>query len=405
MTDAKAVPGGPATKRPGLGPVLLTVLLDLLGFGLVIPLLAFYAKAHHATDWQVLLLGAVYSLAQFVGAPVWGLLSDRYGRRPVLLATILGNVVFLTAFGMATSLWQLFLFRTLHGLAAANISTAQAYVADVTEGADRARGMGLIGAAFGVGFSLGPFVGGVMSDAYGLSAPIFLAAALSAVNLIWVAARLPESLRPGARAEGHARTLDPRALLEGLRHPVVGLAIFLVFVATFAFSMMEQNFALVAREAWSMGARDVGYLFGLIGLIGIVVQGGMIRPLVKRFGEPALIGVGYLLNAIGTATIGTSGPGAGVWIGCAVLAVGSSLANPSLNTLISRATPADEQGAVLGTSQSFASLARGVGPLTAAGLVLVGWRPAGAMLLGAGLMLGALILSIPATRRATAAVS
>jgi MFS family permease len=394
-------------KRPGLGPVLLTVFLDLLGFGLVIPLLAFYAKEFQATDWQVLLLGAVYSLAQFAGAPLWGLLSDRVGRRPVLIVSISASVVFLTAFGLATKLWMLFVFRTLHGFAAANISTAQAYVADVTEsGPDRARGMGLIGAAFGVGFSVGPFLGGVLSDR-GLATPIFVAAGLSAINLVWVLLRLPESRPPGAAgASGvHARTLNPRALVDGLRHPIVGLAIFLVFVATFAFSMMEQNFALVAKEDWAMGAKQVGYLFGVIGVIGVVIQGGLIRRLVARFGEPRLIGVGYLLDAIGIAMLGTSGPGVGVWAGCALLAVGSSLANPSLNTLISRATPADEQGTVLGTSQSFSALARGVGPLTAAALVLDGWRPAGAMLLGAGLMIGALLLSLPATRRAAKAVS
>ena len=224
-----------APKRPGLGPVLLTVFLDLLGFGLVIPLLSFYAEEFHATPMQVTWLMATYSIAQFFGAPMWGIVSDRAGRRPVMLTSIAFTAIFLALFASATSLWQLFLFRALHGLAAANISTAQAYVADVTEGPDRARGMGLIGAAFGVGFSFGPAIGGLLSP-YGLSVPIWLAAGLSALNFVWAFARLPESLRPGASEGGHRRTLSPAALLHGLRHPVVGMAVLLVFVATFSFS-------------------------------------------------------------------------------------------------------------------------------------------------------------------------
>ncbi|MFM2161160.1 MAG: hypothetical protein RLZZ383_672, partial [Pseudomonadota bacterium] len=160
-------------RAPGLGPILLTVFLDLLGFGLVIPLLGFYAETFHATPGQVTALMASYSMAQFLAAPSWGVLSDRVGRRPVLLATVALGTVCLIGFAQATSLWQLFVFRTLHGLAAANIGTAQAYVADVTSGPDRAKGMGLVGAAFGVGFSVGPWVGGELS-AISLAAPIWL---------------------------------------------------------------------------------------------------------------------------------------------------------------------------------------------------------------------------------------
>ncbi|MGC6491321.1 MAG: MFS transporter [Myxococcota bacterium] len=387
-----------------LGPILLTVFLDLLGFGLVIPLLSFYAEDFQASELQVTLLMACYSLAQFLGAPLWGQVSDRYGRRPVLLISIGASVVFLSGFAAATTLWQLFVFRTLHGFAAANISTAQAAVADVTEGPDRARGMGLIGAAFGIGFSLGPFLGGQLSG-YGLAAPIWLAAALSAINLIWVFFGFPET-RPtgGAQTEGvRRRTINPRAMLDGLRHPIVGMTIGLLFVATFAFAMMEATFALVAEHSWSMTARDVGNLFGWIGMIGIVVQGGLIRHLVKRFGEPRLIVAGYLCNALGLLVLALASGTLGIWGGCALLALGAGMANPSLQALLSRSAPAEEQGTVLGVAQSFGSLARAVAP-GVGGLLYAGVVPTAAFGAASVLMLVALVLAWPATRRAQQAL-
>lgn len=400
MTTAPSTPGASATpgKKPALGPVLLTVFLDLLGFGLVIPLLSFYAEQFHATPVQVTWLMATYSIAQFFGAPMWGIVSDRVGRRPVMLLSVAFTAIFLALFASSTELWQLFLFRALHGLAAANISTAQAYVADVTEGPDRARGMGLIGAAFGVGFSFGPAIGGVLSP-YGLAVPIWLAAGLSAINFVWAYLRLPESRRPGVTEVGHRRTLSPSALLHGLRHPIVGMAVFLVFVSTFSFSMMESTFALVAEHMWSMGPRDVGALFGVIGVVGIVVQGGLVGRLARRFGEGLLVQVGYACMAVGMAVLSVAVPGPGIWVGCAILALGSSLATPSLNSLISRGVGPDEQGAVLGVSQSFSALARAVGPATG-GALYSRWMPTGAMAGGAALMLLALVVSLPATRRA-----
>lgn len=396
------------TPRPGLGPVLLTVLLDLLGFGLVIPLLSFYAEDFGATPLQVTMLMASYSVAQFLVAPAWGALSDRVGRRPVMLASIAGTVVFLSAFAAATELWMLFLFRTLHGACAANIGAAQAYVADVTKPEDRARGMGLIGAAFGLGFTLGPMVGGLLAE-FGLSTPIWLAAAMSAINLVWVWFGLPESRRPGATPAGHRRTLDPNQVLATLSHPVVGMAVGLTFVATFAFSMLESTFALVAEHDWSMTPRTVGGLFGGIGVIGIVIQGGLIGRLSKRYGEGRLLVAGYVCTASGMATLAATAPGrlwmvdgwVGIVSGCLLLALGTSLSNPSLSSLISRGTTADEQGRVLGVNQSLAALARAAAPATG-GLLYTGWYHGGAFASGALLMTTALLLAIPAVRRATA---
>jgi MFS family permease len=377
----------------------LTVLLDLLGFGLVIPLLTFYAEDYGASAQQVTLLMALYSVAQFFCAPLWGQLSDRVGRRPVMLVSIAGTSLMLAAFASAPSLGWLFLFRTLNGACAANISTAQAYVADVTTPENRARGMGLIGASFGLGFTLGPFLGGELSH-FGLAVPIWVAAGLSAVNFLWALFGLPESRPLGARAHVE-RTLDPRAIFQALRHPTVGLAIALAFTATFAFAMMEGTFSLVAEHRWDMNAEHVGRMFGMIGIVGIVIQGGLIGRLVKRFGEPALVAVGYAFNATGLVILAIAPPGLLVWLGCLFVALGTSCANPSLQSLISRGAAADEQGSVLGVNQSLGALGRAAGP-TLAGALYTHWFQGGGFMGGGLMMFGALLLSFPAARRAVA---
>jgi len=374
-----------------VGPVILAVLIDLIGFGLVIPLLTFYSEDYGATAVQVTLLMAVYSLAQFLFAPVWGQLSDRYGRRPIMLFSIAGTAVTLAGFAAANSLWLLFVFRTLNGMCAANISTAQAYVADVTTPENRARGMGLIGASFGVGLSLGPWIGGELSQ-FGYVVPIWAAAALAAINFVWAYLKLPESRVVGAKSRS-GRTLDPRAVTRALGHPILGVAIGLTFVATFAFSMMEATFTLVAEHVWSMGAHNVGRMFGLIGGIGIVIQGGLIGRLVKAFGERRLVAAGYLLTASGLAWLAFVQGGPGIYGGCALIATGMSLANPSLQSIISRGASADDQGTVLGANQSLSALARALAP-TVGGMLFTHWFMGGAFLAGALMMLGALLLTI-----------
>lgn len=398
---ATAAPLGLAHARP----VFLTVLLDLLGFGLVIPLLSFYAEEYAAGPVTITLLMASYSVAQFFGAPLWGQVSDRYGRRPVMLVSIAGTALCLAGFASAPSLPYLFLFRTLGGLFAANISTAQAVVADVTEGKDRARGMGLIGAAFGVGFSIGPWVGGELSR-FGLAAPIWLAAGLSVLNFGWAWARLPETRRAGA-GEAPGRTISPRALVRGLAHPLVGLCVLLTFCVTFGFSMMETTFGLVAEHAWQLDPVGVGRMFLLIGVVGVVIQGGLIGRLVKRFGEARLVVAGLVFTATGFALLSVSTlpdaaayVGAARWLGCLFTAVGSSLTNPSLSSLISQGVSADEQGALLGANQSLAALARASAP-TVGGLLYRHWFLGGAFAAGAVLMFAVLPLAISAVRRAT----
>lgn len=367
-----------------LAPVLLAVFLDLVGFGIVIPLLTFYAEDYGATAVQVTLLMACYSAAQFLMAPVWGSLSDRHGRRPVMLVSIAGTALGLAGFAAADELWMLFAFRTLHGAATANISTAQAAIADATPPEKRAMGMGLIGAAFGIGFTVGPFIGGELA-VYGHAVPIWCAAGLSAVNLMLAAVVLPETRH--AASTTRPRPLHPARLVEVLRHPTVGLCVGLTCLTTIAFGLMESTFTLFAEHVRGLSPAQVGRMFGVAGVVMVVVQGGLIRPLVARFGEARLVPVGVGVLAVGIAALPWFPPVVPMVTVFVIIAMGQGIASPSLQSLISRGSHADEQGLVLGTNQSLSALARVVGPslggvlysslgpsapFTASGLLLAG---------------------------------
>jgi len=375
-------------------PILMAVALDLVGFGIVIPLLTFYAEDYAATAIDVTLLMAVYSLAQFLMAPVWGAMSDRIGRRPVMLISLTAAVICLVGFAAANTLWLLFLFRTLHGGAAANIATAQACVADLSTPEDRAKGMGLIGAAFGFGFTVGPFIGGELS-VYGLSAPIWLAAGLALINLVLAVWWLPETR--SASTERRPRPINPQALIRVMNHPVVGLCIVLTFVMTIAFAIMESSFTLFAEHARGLGPAAVGRMFGVAGLVMILVQGGLIGRLVRRFGEAKLVPAGVAILAIGLALLPLAPPPGAMVAVFILIAVGQGIASPSLHSLISRGTSADEQGLVLGTNQSLSALARAVGPSLSGALFVA--APALPFFVSAGILGLSVFLSIAAVRR------
>ncbi|MCB9746561.1 MAG: MFS transporter [Alphaproteobacteria bacterium] len=368
--------------------IFLTVVLDLVGFGIVIPLLTFYAEDYGATAMQVTLLMACYSMTQFLFAPLWGSLSDRHGRRPVLLMSIGMGSLMLAGFAWAPKLWLLFVFRSLHGVFAANISVAQAYVADVTTKENRAKGMGMLGAAFGLGFTLGPWIGGELS-VYGLSAPIWVAAGLSALNFLLAAALVPESRQPGG-PESRRRTLSPVAFVEVLRHPAVGRAIGLTFLMTFAFSMMEATFALFEEHQHNLGAQEVGRVLGLIGVVGIIVQGGAIGPLTRRFGEVPLMRIGLAGLSLSLLGLAVAPPWAPLLAVCGLLALFQGLLQPSTQALISKRSSEEEQGFVLGTNQSLSALARATAPALGGLLFQQVAMPAsfvaGSLLLGLGLI-------------------
>lgn len=353
------------------GIILLTVLIDMIGFGIVIPVLPLYAERFDASGWQIGLLVASFSICQFVFAPVIGRLSDRYGRRPVLLVSILGTAVGFLIMGVAGALWMLFLGRIIDGISGANIGTAQAYMADITTPEERSKSMGLIGAAIGMGFVFGPALGGLMAGV-SPSAPFLLAFGLALVNALLVAWRLPESL-------GSERRMDPadRApLRDVLRHVRADLYVPVVigyFLAICGFSVMTTVWALFLKHVHGYDARQAGYLFAMIGVIGVVMQGGVLRRLLRREGaeKPVVLG-GCLILAAATAWLPWTTTLVPLLLAGAGIAIGNSLVTPVLNGLASRSVADTWQGRALGILQSGGSLARSVGPMLAGGLLLVG---------------------------------
>ncbi len=384
------------SRRPML-VIFLTVVLDLVGFGLVIPLLTFYAEDFDASPQQVTALMTVYSLAQFVAAPLWGQASDRYGRRPLLLASIFMTAVMLAGFASATSLWMLFLFRTLHGVMTANIAIAQACMADLTTPETRAKGMGLIGAGFGIGFTLGPWLGGELARGGNLTLPIWVAAGLSLINFLLGLWLLPETRKPGAVSE--RRPINPLALVRAMRHPAVGMCILLTGLFIFAFAAMESTFTLFAEHEHHLKPEEIGRMFGVIGVVGALVQGGLIHRLVKRFGEAALLPPAFLLVAAGLILMPFAPLGGALLSTFALIACGQGVVSPALQSLVSRGVPADEQGEVMGSNQSMGALARVFGPLVGGFLFQHVGRGAPFWMAGA-LMVAAAGLSVVAGRKA-----
>jgi MFS family permease len=393
-------------RKASLGTLFLTVFIDLLGFGLVIPFLPGVARQLGAGDLAAALTGTVYSLMQFLLVPVWGRLSDRVGRRPVLLVSIAATAAGMALLGFADTLPLLFAARIFTGAATANLAVAQAYIADVTPPERRARGMGIIGMAFGLGFILGPFVGGELSRFPVMgrpgAMPAFAAAALSVVNLLFAAATLPESLPPAARRQAHGHgserlsPFDLGSVRRALALPAVGRAVAINFLLVFWFAGMEQTFRLFTDDGFGLSAEGTGRLFGLVGLVSAVVQGGLIGRLTRRFGEARLITAGLVVLAAGFLLLAASpdaraAPLLALAIASMVIALGSGLCSPSITAYVSRHAGADVQGLTLGTVQSASALGRVLGP-AAAGFLYQAIDPGAPYLAGAtGMALAALL--------------
>src|SRR5436309_9637769 len=272
----------------------LTIFVNLIGFGIIIPLLPFYAETFGASPLVIGLLFAVYSICQLLAAPILGDISDRYGRRPVLIFSLAGTVASFVMLAAAHSLTMLFLARIVDGLSGGNISTARAYVADVTEPKDRARAYGIIGAAFGLGFILGPAISGILAGV-SYTAPIWTAAAvtLAAAIVAWV--WLPETVH-----RAHAGVGNPfRYLPALLRRGVVGQMLVIDFVYWFAFSIFQTTFALFAARRFGFDAPKTGYVFSAFGVLGAIIQGGLIRPIVRRLGDKPTFMLGLVCGACG----------------------------------------------------------------------------------------------------------
>jgi len=396
-------------RRSPLAVVYLTVFIDLLGFSIILPLLPFYAEHYGATGVWVGALLTAYSAVQFISAPVLGRVSDRIGRRPVLLASLAGSAASLALTGAAHSLWLLLAGRALAGLFGGSISTGQAYVADITKPADRAKYMGLLGACIGLGFVFGPAIGAGLSP-LGFGAAAFFAAGLAALNLGFAWFKLPES-RPTApspalphiaehhgRGRSHAGIGVIPALLgwrgtrtrgtpnkpedslphlvqhpgggsgRGPRRPALRRYLGAIFLTNFAFVGLEATFALFSQKQWGLGAAGFALVFTYIGVIVIVVQGGLIGRLHRRQNERTLAATGAALLALMLLLLAITPNLALGLLVLTGLGLGQGLVSPMLSTLISHAAGADEQGGTLGLGQSFASAARAVGPLVAGGL-------------------------------------
>ena len=346
--------------RGSLAVLFLTVFLDLLGFGMVIPILPLYGKQLHATDVQTGLLLAIYSILQLFFSPIWGRLSDRHGRRPVLLISIFGSCVSQLGYAFAPGFWWLVVARGVAGVCGANVTAAQAYIADVTDARSRAAGMGMLGAAFGLGFVFGPAVGGILSHR-SATLPFLVAGALAAVNFVSALVILEE---PRSKAERtSARTLTWDGLVRTVSTPRLLALMVLFFVVTFGFANLEGTFALYLDRQFHYGRRETSYLFAYIGVLMVVVQGGLVRRLVPRLGERRLVILGTLLMGTGFLLLYAATEKPMLFLAIAVISVGNGLNTPSLSSLVSRAASGEHQGGVLGVSQACGALARIMGPL------------------------------------------
>jgi predicted MFS family arabinose efflux permease len=349
-----------STPRSQLPVILLTVFIDLAGFGLILPILPYYAQTFGAGGFAFGALIGVYSLMQFVATTLLGRLSDRVGRRPILLASILVSAAGHLAFAFAGSYPVLFVARTISGFSAGNISVAQAYIADITSPAERSRGMGLIGAAFGLGFIVGPALGGVAGHYGGPRLAGFLAAGLSVVNLIWAYLVLRESLHAGLRVS--RRLLDVEHLVTALRDEKLG-PLFLVFgLIPFGFSGYMVALPLYAGSALGWGERELGVFFVIVGVMAASVQGYLFGKLARRFGDRPLMILGTLGMAFPIAVAPFMRSSAALYASVFALAFANSACAPALMGLISTLAGATEQGAMLGAAQSISALGRMSGP-------------------------------------------
>ena len=384
-------------RKPSILVVFFTVFIDLIGFGIVVPLVPLFSRHYGASGFEIGAIIASFSAMQFIFSPIWGKLSDHHGRRPILLISTAGAALSYVLFAIGSgfenhnlALWALLVSRVFAGACGGNIAVAQAYIADITPPENRSKRMGLVGMAFGLGFIFGPAISGVALKFGGVTAPGWTAAALCALNFIFAYSILAESLKPGS---GQA-TKRPRFAQWGhtLSQPKIGLLILIFFLATFAFSCFESTLPLLVSDNFQLGltldetkpATTVISLFVFCGLIGAFIQGGAIGRVVKMLGEPKLIAVSLLLTGVSLALLPfIKGDGPLKWLAVlraadwpwikmllvlALLAIGSSLTRAPLFGLLSNLTPANEQGATIGVAQSAGSLARIFGPIFAASL-------------------------------------
>jgi len=401
----------PRDFRTRLAILFLTVFVDLVGFGIILPLLPLYADRFGASGTMIGVLVLSYSAAQLFMAPVWGKLSDRFGRRPILIIGLIGSAISYLVFAFAGSILALLLSRVMAGVGGANVPVAQAYIADITPPERRAGGMGLIGAAFGLGFIFGPAIGGILAP-ISPAAPGLAAAGLCAVNALLAIFFLPESLSreerearravagAGALRAGRAPApvsgigpvpLPAASLRVVVRSPDFATILILTFLFTAAFSTMHPVFPLFAAQRFGMEERAVGWLFAFLGTVSALMQGIVVRLVAPRIGEDRLVRLAALPFVAGLLLVAVSQTVPVLLIALALLAIGFGGTLPSLVSLLSRAAPDELQGSSLGIGQSVGALARIAGPLAGG----IAWDLFGAP---APFLLGALLAAMAAAR-------
>lgn len=376
-------------------PIFLVILVDVLGLTLILPLLPFYAERFGASPMVVGLLGATYAACQLLSGPILGQLSDRYGRRPLLLVSQVGTFLGFLLLARAEVLWVVFLSRVIDGATAGNLTIAQAYVTDVTPGSQRARAFAVIGISFGLGFLLGPAISGWLAQ-HDPRWPIYAAAGLSATSIAATALLLKEPTPAQVDAanapagESAAAGAPPPAgrrlsvfswssYSAYFRRPVLGTLLALFFCFAFSFSLFTSGFALFAERRlhtaagapW--GVREVGYVFAYSGFLGILLQGGLVGRLVRRFGERPMVGVGFVSAGVAYLVLGQSYALPLLLVSATLSATSSSILRAPLTAMITQQCHRDEQGAVLGLTQSISSVAQIIAPLLAGAFIGRGW--------------------------------
>jgi MFS family permease len=393
----------PAARRSAAAmyTLLSVMFINILGFGIVVPLLPFYGASFHAPPWQIALIFSAYPIGNFFGEPFWGRLSDRMGRKPILIVTVLANCLCYGALAFAPSIWIAFAIRLVGGMAAGNGSVVQGYIADVTPPQEVAGRMARLGAAYNMGFILGPFVGGVLakpsSGPLGFQIPLLAASALALCSAIGIALAVKESRRRAPSGESAQGALAAIGLV--VRHPVIGPVVLLTFLVGFAFNGIESIFALWAHHRYAWQPREVGICFGLCGLFASPTQFFLTGTLSRRYGEARMLAVGM----VGTVIAMTLQPFAdGGWSTYALMvltAVASSVAFPNAGALMSRAIDEHNQGQIMGLSNAISALSRVVGP-QAASFVFAAVNIDGPFFLGAVITAPAIFLALAAGRAA-----
>jgi len=353
-------------KNTPLLLIFITVFIDLLGFGILIPILPTFAtKELGISEFLIGLAIALYSFTQFIFNPILGNLSDKYGRKPLIIGTLFLNAIGYIVFAFTHTYLLLLISRIVAGIGGSSIGVAQAYIADVTTKENRSKGMGLIGAAFGLGFVFGPLIGGFLAK-YGYEVTGFVSAGFSFIAFGLTLVALPESLKnkitPGSQTR-NKKILDIKAFKEIILHPDIGVLLILFFILTFSNANIYGTFAILGHKVYGFTDMQNGYIFGIIGIVSAIVQGGLLNRLHKYFNEKKLISAGAVFMMAGLGLIPYGGNFLGLAVICTVLSIGTGILQPTILSLISKVTPESEQGVTLGLNQSLSAMGRVLGPL------------------------------------------